>query len=83
MHTRPPPCSAPSLTLVGNVTVDIVDGRRVLGGAVSYAAAVASAWGVRACIVTANAADADLSSVFQVREVAVCLPGCRGQSIRL
>lgn len=31
------------------------------GGAVSYAAAVASALGVRACVVTANGPDADLS----------------------
>lgn len=32
------------------------------GGAISYAAAVATAYGVKACIVTAAAADADLSA---------------------
>lgn len=58
------------MTIVGNVTIDIVDGKRSLGGAVSYAAAVASAWGVRACVVTANAPDADLGSLFDVRQHA-------------
>ena len=32
------------------------------GGAISYAAAVATAYGMKACIVTAAAADADLSA---------------------
>ena len=70
-HPHPPTplsahsCSAPSLTIVGNVTVDIVDGKRALGGAVSYAAAVASAFGQRACVVTAHAPDADLGALFQ------------------
>lgn len=31
------------------------------GGAISYAAAVASAYGIRACVVTAASPDADLS----------------------
>lgn len=53
----------PTLLLVGNVTIDVVEGKPALGGAVSYAAAVASAMGVRACIVTANAQDADLSQL--------------------
>lgn len=51
---------------MGNVTVDVVDGKKALGGASSYAAAVAKAWGVRACIVTAHGQDADLGSVFDV-----------------
>lgn len=40
------------------------------GGAISYAAAVASAYGVRACIVTAAGPDADLS-VFKGHELHV------------
>ncbi len=55
------PLHRPTLLLVGNVTVDVVEGKRALGGAVSYAAAVASAMGVRACVVTANNEEADLS----------------------
>lgn len=52
----------PSLLLVGNVTVDLVDGKKALGGAVAYAAAVASALRVKAYIVTAGGKDADLSA---------------------
>lgn len=59
-------CSTPAITIVGNVTIDLVDGKKALGGAVSYAAAVASAFGVRACIVTAAAPDVDLGTVFDV-----------------
>ncbi|KAL4450095.1 hypothetical protein ABPG77_010764 [Micractinium sp. CCAP 211/92] len=62
--------SAPAITIVGNVTVDIVDGKRVLGGAVSYAAAVAAAWGQRACIVAAAAPDAPLGSTFEASLLA-------------
>jgi hypothetical protein len=68
---------------VGNVTIDLVDGKRALGGAVSYAAAVASAFGERACVVTAHAPDADLGALFQAsgawpgqdEESAGCLSG--------
>lgn len=70
---RPVPRSAPyyDLVIVGNVTVDLVDGKRALGGAVSYAAAVAAAAGVRACVVTAKGPpdagiDAALAALFQV-----------------
>ena len=38
------------------------------GGAISYAAAVASAYGIRACVVTAAGPDADLS-VFKEHEL--------------
>lgn len=62
---------ARGLTIVGNVTIDVVDGKKALGGAVSYAAAVASAWGVRACIVSAHAPDADLGPVFQGHDLVV------------
>lgn len=58
----------PSLLLVGNVTVDLVDGKKALGGAVAYAAAVASALRVKAYIVTAGGEDADLS-VFKGHKV--------------
>ena len=81
-------CSTPAITIIGNVTVDVVDGKKALGGAVSYAAAVASALGVRACIVTARgphdaAIDRDFSALFEVRPpaaqrnsaaVVVCAP---------
>ncbi len=71
-----PVCSAPAITIVGNVTVDVVDGKKALGGAVSYAAAVASALGVRACIVTARgphdaAIDRDFSALFEASWAAV------------
>lgn len=68
-------CSAPAITIVGNVTIDIVDGKRVLGGAVSYAAAVAAAWGQRACIVAAAADDAPLGATF---EASVARPAVWG-----
>ncbi|KAK9835526.1 hypothetical protein WJX74_002373 [Apatococcus lobatus] len=51
----------PALLIVGNATIDLVDGKKSLGGAISYAAAVAEAYGVRACIVTAAGSDADLA----------------------
>ncbi|KAL6766266.1 hypothetical protein ACKKBG_A35340 [Auxenochlorella protothecoides x Auxenochlorella symbiontica] len=53
----------PALTIVGNVTLDMVNGKPSLGGAVAYAAAVASAFGVRACIVTAAGPGMDLSAL--------------------
>lgn len=40
------------------------------GGAISYAAAVATAFGVRSCIVTAASSDADLT-VFEGHELHV------------
>ncbi len=40
------------------------------GGAISYAAAVASAYGIRACVVTAAGPDADLS-VFRGHDLHV------------
>ncbi|GMH40601.1 hypothetical protein BSKO_08505 [Bryopsis sp. KO-2023] len=51
----------PEVLLVGNVTIDVVNGNRTLGGAVSYAAAVAEQYGKSACVVTAAGPDADLS----------------------
>jgi len=51
----------PSLVLVGNVTKDEVDGAVSLGGAVSYAAAVASSLGIRTCIITAADDTLDIS----------------------
>lgn len=54
--------SRPSVLLVGNVTIDLVDKKPALGGASAYAAAVLSAFGIRACIVTAAGGDADLSA---------------------
>ncbi|EFN54947.1 hypothetical protein CHLNCDRAFT_134701 [Chlorella variabilis] len=65
----------PGITIVGNVTVDVVDGKKALGGASSYAAAVAKAWGVRACIVTAHGQDADLGSVFDGHDLVVVPAG--------
>lgn len=50
------------MLLVGNVTIDVVDKKPALGGAAAYAAAVLSAFGIRACIVTAAGEDADLSA---------------------
>lgn len=63
--------STPPITIIGNVTIDVVDGRKVLGGAVSYAAAVVSAWGQRACIVAAHAGDAPLGSLFEGHDLVV------------
>ncbi|PNH05104.1 hypothetical protein TSOC_008665 [Tetrabaena socialis] len=63
--------SRPDLLLVGTVTIDVVDdGSRPAGGAVSYAAAAARAYGIRACVVTVASADADLS-VFDGHELHV------------
>ena len=50
----------------------------VQGGAIAYAAAVASAYGVRACIVTAAGPNADLS-VFKGHELHV-VPAARRRS---
>ena len=49
------------LLLVGPLTVDYIDGERLPGGAVTYGATVASAFGVRARILTIGGPDADLS----------------------
>eukprot|EP00884_Botryococcus_braunii_P012588 jgi/Botrbrau1/2132/Bobra.0093s0039.1 len=62
--------SRPTVLLVGSVTIDLVDGKQALGGAISYAAAVLSALGVRSCVVTAVGKDADLS-VFEGHELHV------------
>ncbi len=51
----------PSLLIVGPLTVDVVDGKHALGGAVSYAAAVAAGFGIKACVVTTAAPDTDVS----------------------
>ena len=58
LSVPPFPRSSPRILVVGNVTVDVVNGVASPGGAVVYAAAVLKAWGLSACIVTA-AADAD------------------------
>ncbi|CAK0786790.1 hypothetical protein CVIRNUC_010004 [Coccomyxa viridis] len=60
----------PALLLVGDVTVDVVEGRKAVGGAIAYAAAVANAYGTRACVVTAAGPDADLA-VFKGHELHV------------
>jgi hypothetical protein len=49
------------LLLVGPVTMDVIDGKRIAGGPVSYGARVASAFGIRAQILTIAGDDADLS----------------------
>eukprot|EP01023_Acetabularia_acetabulum_P041274 TRINITY_DN4017_c0_g1_i1.p1 TRINITY_DN4017_c0_g1~~TRINITY_DN4017_c0_g1_i1.p1 ORF type:complete len:429 (+),score=49.13 TRINITY_DN4017_c0_g1_i1:183-1289(+) len=51
----------PPLLIVGDVTVDIVDGKKVPGGAVSYSAAVAEGYGLKARVVTAGGKEADFS----------------------
>eukprot|EP00899_Mesostigma_viride_P006990 jgi/Mesvir1/16292/Mv13025-RA.1 len=51
----------PELLLVGLVTDDLVDGQHVPGGAISYAAAVASAHGITAHVVTLAAPGTNLS----------------------
>ncbi|KAA6428121.1 MAG: hypothetical protein FRX49_02782 [Trebouxia sp. A1-2] len=56
--------------LVGNLTIDIVDKKKALGGAISYAAAVATAFGVKSCIVTAASSDANLT-VFDGHELHI------------
>ncbi|PSC72324.1 sugar kinase [Micractinium conductrix] len=64
--------SAPAITIIGNVTVDTFsDGSSALGGAVSYAAAVASGFGQRACIVSAHGPDAQLGGVFEGHDLVV------------
>lgn len=49
------------LLLVGPVTVDHIDDQRMPGGAVSYGAAVAAAFGIRARVLTIAGPDADLT----------------------
>lgn len=61
---------AEPLLIVGPVTWDLLDGRRVPGGAVSYAARVATAFGVRAHVLVNAAPDADLAGLA---EHEVCL----------
>ncbi|MEI6136506.1 MAG: PfkB family carbohydrate kinase [Chloroflexota bacterium] len=56
--------------LVGAVTWDVVDGERRPGGAVTYAARAATALGVRAYVLAAADADADLEA-FAAHELAV------------
>jgi len=50
----------PDLLIVGNITVDIVDGTTPTGGAVSYAAVLAKVLGLKACVVTVAGPEADL-----------------------
>ena len=45
-------CCRPDLLIVGPVTIDIVGGNTPCGGSVSYAAAAAAAFGLRAHVVT-------------------------------
>ena len=54
---------SPPVLIVGPVTWDLVGGRRIPGGTVSYAARTAAALGVRAHILTMAAEDADLSAL--------------------
>ncbi len=56
--------------IVGAVTWDIIDGRRIPGGAVTYAARTATALGVRAYILISAGEDSDLAA-FAGHEVAV------------
>ena len=56
--------------LVGAVTWDVVDGERRPGGAVTYAARAATALGVRAYVLAAAGADADLEA-FAAHELPV------------
>ena len=67
--------SRPELLIVGSLTEDIIDGHRYTGGAVAYAAAVASLLGARACVVTAAAAGPNSallpSSVLEGHDVTV------------
>eukprot|EP00798_Chlamydomonas_sp_ICE-L_P028631 gene28629-31798_t len=61
----------PDLLIVGPITTDVFSDRsKALGGAVSYAAAVASSLGVKACVVTVAGSDADLS-LFKGHELHV------------
>ena len=50
-----------ALLMVGPVTIDHIGGRQQPGGPVSYGAAVATAFGLRARILTIASAEADLS----------------------
>ena len=54
---------AGTLLLVGPVTIDVIDGERRAGGGVAYAATVATAFGVRARVLTACADDANLTAL--------------------
>ena len=56
--------------IVGAVTWDLVDGQRVPGGAVTYAARAAAALGIRARILLTAGEDADLAA-FAGHELAV------------
>ena len=67
---RPDPLSPEPVLLVGAVTWDVVDGERVPGGAVTYAARAATALGVRAYVLVAAGDDADLDA-FAEHELAV------------
>lgn len=60
----------PDVLLVGDITIDQVDGGNRTGGAVSYAAAAIRAFGLKACVVTVAGPDADLS-VFQGLDLVV------------
>lgn len=53
---------SPATAVIGPLTVDVVDGERRPGGAVSYAGRVARALGERLAILTIGAPDSDLSS---------------------
>lgn len=59
MITPPPE----PLLLVGPVTVDHIGGQRMTGGAVTYGAQVAAAFGIRARILTIAGPDADLGAL--------------------
>lgn len=52
--------SRPDVLIVGNITVDLVDGTTPTGGAVSYASVVAQALGASTCVVTVAGPEADL-----------------------
>ena len=67
---RTDPLSPEPVLLVGAVTWDVVDGERVPGGAVTYAARAATALGVRAYVLVAAGDDADLDA-FAEHELAV------------
>jgi ribokinase len=64
------PLQPDPVLIVGAVTWDVVDGQRLPGGAVTYAARAAAALGVRAYILLAAGEDADLAA-FAGHEVAV------------
>ena len=67
---QPDPDSPAPVLLVGAVTWDVVDGQRVPGGAVTYAARVATALGIRAYALVAAGDDANLDA-FAEHELAV------------